>query len=145
MAIPGGAIQDFWDAVATTSIPHASVDIIDPAADETASTKINASELLLITSQMSFNGFLTPVELSLCVIKTALILEFSNKVDFTSSGSANSPYSNEILIVSHPYASEISANLSPNHPIDIDKILSPGDVVLTIAVSIAPVPDAVIK
>ena len=70
MDIPGGAIQDFCEAVATTSIPQASVEIIDPAAEETASTNINASELFFMISQISLRGFLTPVELSLWVIKT---------------------------------------------------------------------------
>ena len=99
----------------------------------------------MTTSQISFSGFLTPVELSLCVTNTALVSGFCTKMDLINSGSAYSPYSKEIFTVSQPYASEISANLSPNPPIYIDKILSPGEVVLTIAVSIPPVPDAVIK
>ena len=44
IAMPGGETQDFWDAVATTSIPHASVAIGIPPALDTASTSMSASE-----------------------------------------------------------------------------------------------------
>ena len=145
IAIPGGETQLFCDAVATTSTPQASTAIGTPPALETASTKMSASDSSCMTVHSSFRGLETPVELSLCVNITALIWGFFLMFSRTASRSAALPSSKLSLSTSAPYASAISANLSPKTPIIIDKTLSPGEIVFTTAASIAPVPEAVMK
>ena len=63
----------------------------------------------------------------------------------TSSGSAAFPSGNSSRVTSAPYASAISAKRLPNTPITRDSTLSPGDSVLTTAVSMLPVPEEVMK
>ena len=63
----------------------------------------------------------------------------------TASGSAAVPSGKSSRVTSAPYASAISANRLPNTPMTRDKTLSPGDSVLTTAVSMLPVPEEVMK
>ena len=66
------ATHDFWAAVARTSMPHASTAMGIPPADETASTRIRASDSSWTVLQISSRGLETPLEDSLWVRITAL-------------------------------------------------------------------------
>ena len=90
---------------------------------------------------ISSSGFVTPVDVSLCVTSTAFTSGCSSSAWRTSSGRAACPHSYCSGITSAPYASAIAANRSPNDPMLTESTLSPGDSVFTIADSSPPVPD----
>ena len=65
MEMPGGATHDFCAAVASASMPHASTAIGIPPAEETASTRISASDSSWTVLQISSSGFETALDDSL--------------------------------------------------------------------------------
>ena len=71
IATPGGAPQAFWDAVTQTSMPHSSTSSSVAPAPDTLSTMKSLPESRM-TAAISFSGLRTPVEVSLCVMSTAL-------------------------------------------------------------------------
>lgn len=94
---------------------------------------------------MSSNGLDTPVDDSLCVSTTALYSGSFLSACSRVSRSAGFPSGNSSLVTSAPTASAISAKRIPNTPMIRDRTLSPGEIVFTTAVSMAPVPDDVMK
>ena len=95
-----------------------------------------------ITALNASRSLVTPVEVSLWVISTALIFGSSFKTLRIASGSAALPHSKLRGITSAPNCSAILAKRSPKTPIDTDKTLSPGDSILTTVASSPPVPEA---
>ena len=70
--IPGAAIHAFWEPVTTTSRPQASISNGAAPSPETPSTTIRAEGASSRTTAASAAiGFVTPVEVSLCVSRTA--------------------------------------------------------------------------
>ena len=73
MARPGAAIHAFCEAVATTSTPQPSMSNGTAPSEDTVSTRISASGAAArIAAASSGIGFITPVEVSLWVSRTAL-------------------------------------------------------------------------
>ena len=71
MAIPGGDSQPFCEAVTTASRPQSSIRISIEPSDDTASTRISGSATSRTAAVISPIGFVTPVDVSLCVISRA--------------------------------------------------------------------------
>ncbi len=73
MASPGAAIHAFCEPVTTTSMPHASIWNGTAPRPDTLSTRISASGAdSWIVAASSGIGFMTAVEVSLWVRRTAL-------------------------------------------------------------------------
>src|SRR5439155_1721855 len=85
-------------------------------------------------------GFMTPVEVSLCVRSTAFHGPPARRASTTAVASAAWPHGTSSLVTSAPYVEAIFANRSPNEPMLTPRTLSPGESVLTIAASSPPVP-----
>ncbi len=72
MARPGADIHAFCEPVTTRSTPHASISNGTAPRPETLSTRISASGASSRTTAASSGiGFMTPVEVSLWVSRTA--------------------------------------------------------------------------
>ena len=72
MASPGAAIQAFWEPVTTTSMPQASISNGTAPSADTLSTRMSASGATSRTTAARAGiGFMTPVEVSLWVSRTA--------------------------------------------------------------------------
>ena len=141
--MPGAAIQLFWLPDTTTSRPHASCSNGTAPTPDTPSTRISAAGAMSrIAWARSGIEFITPVEVSLCVMRTALKppAGLDSSAIRTAPGSAASPHSTSSLVTSAPYAWAIFANRSPKAPMLMASTGSPGDKVLTIAASRPPVP-----
>ena len=85
MERPGGAIQPFWEAVETTSHSQASTGRSMEPMLLMASTRMSLLWERVI-SAIERRGLVTPVEVSLWVIRTALIEGSSARALSTSSG-----------------------------------------------------------
>ena len=73
IASPGADIQAFCEPVTTTSTPQASISNGTAPSPDTLSTRISASGATSwTTAARSGIGFITPVEVSLWVSRTAL-------------------------------------------------------------------------
>ena len=73
MARPGADIQAFCEPVTTTSTPQASISNGTAPRPETLSTRMSVSgETSRTTAARSRIGFMTPVDVSLWVSRTAL-------------------------------------------------------------------------
>jgi len=119
MASPGAAIQAFCEPVTTTSTPHASISNGTAPSPDTLSTRISApGATSRMTAASSGIGFMTPVEVSLWVSRTALVPGDRWSSSRTTAGSAAWPHSTSILVTSAPYVRAILAKRSPNDPID---------------------------
>ena len=74
MASPEGSMNPFWDPVTATSTPHSSIRKSIEPMEDTPSTKNSAgcpaASIARRTAAMSET---TPVAVSLCVARTALI------------------------------------------------------------------------
>ena len=72
MARPGAAIQAFCEPVTTTSTPQASISNGTAPRAETLSTRMSAlASTSRIAAASAGIGFMTPVEVSLWVSRTA--------------------------------------------------------------------------
>ena len=143
-AMPGADIQAFCDPVTTRSRPHASISKGTAPRALIASTRMSASGVTSrIAAASSGIGFVTPVEVSLWVRRTARAFGSSRRAARTSTGSAARPHSTSRRRTSAPYTSATFANRSPNAPVGTATTRSPGERTFTTAVSRAPVPAAV--
>src|SRR5436190_13176788 len=141
---PGGSIRPFCDPATDTSMPQASCSNSSEPRPEMLSTISSAGCLMRSRILRTSNGWVTqPVDVSLCTIMTALILCWRSSVSLASICSRSAPWRQ-----SPGSKSTSSLNLSamPRHsrancPVSAISTLSPGDNVLTIAASQAPVPD----
>ena len=73
MPIPGDPIQAFWLALTTRSMPQASISkgmAPSPLMPSTITSGFPGADLMAAAS--SRIGFVTPVEVSLCVTRTAV-------------------------------------------------------------------------
>ena len=77
------------------------------------------------------------------VTSTALTSGSPSRALLTAAGSTAAPGSKLSILTSAPYRDAISPNLSPKYPMLVQSTRSPGDSVLTMAASIAPVPEEV--
>ena len=77
------------------------------------------------------------------VTRTTLTDGFSFRASLIASGSMASPQVAVSLTTDAPYTSANWANLSPKTPMDTDSTTSPGEIVLTTAASMPPVPAVV--
>jgi hypothetical protein len=103
MARPGAAIHAFCEPVTTTSTPHASISNGTAPSPETLSTTMSASGALSrIASARTGIGFITPVEVSLCVSRTALTPGISASAARIAAGSAAWPHSTSSFVTSAP-------------------------------------------
>ena len=91
-ASPGGTMNPFCDPVTTTSRSQASVATGTQPTLLIASTSISRS-CPRTTFAMAPMSLVTPVDVSLWVTSTALMLGSSANMDSTISGSAAVPYS----------------------------------------------------
>ena len=106
---------------------------------------MSASDSWWTVLQICSSGLETPLEDSLCVSITALKSGSARSASRRTSMSAASPRGNSSLVTSAPTASTISLNRMPKNPMMMASTLSPGEMVLKTAVSMAPVPDDVMK
>ena len=101
-AKPGGSIHPFCDAVATTSRPHASVSIGIEQTLLIPSTNTSLSYSPFIISAAIFMLFVTPVEVSLCVIMTAFTSGFASMQVLNLVISTSVPKGNSKVVMSTP-------------------------------------------
>ena len=138
-------MKPFCEPDTITSTPHLSMWKGSEATEDTPSTNSSAgcfaASIALRTAPMSE---VTPVAVSLCVARTALISwclsAFS--VASISSGSLPVPQGRSCLTTSRPRRLQRSIHRCENWPKRWARTLSPGDSVLVIAASQPPVPDA---
>src|SRR6266702_4918211 len=141
---PGGNISPFCDPATDTSMPQASCSNSSEPRPEIVSTINNAGWSRRSRILRTSSGWVTqPVDVSLCTIMTDLILCWRSAASLASICSRSAPWRQ-----SPGRKSTSSLNLSamPRHstancPVSAISTLSPGDNVLTIAASQAPVPD----
>ena len=89
MASPGAAIHAFCEPVTTTSTPQASISNGTAPRPDTLSTRINASGFSSrMAAASAAIGFITPVEVSLCVSRTAFAPGVARRTSRTSSVAA---------------------------------------------------------
>ena len=101
-ARPGGSIQPFCDAVATTSQPHASVFRGTEQTLLMPSTRSSLSNSPFTTPAIASTSLATPVEVSLCVTRTARMSGASFRAWRTSSTSTARPQGNASSVTSAP-------------------------------------------
>ena len=141
IAMPGADIHAFWEPVTTRSRPHSSIANGTAPSAEIASTRISASGAASRTAAASAAmSLVTPVDVSLCVRRTALRPGIAAAASRTAAAVAASPHSTSSFVTAAPYTSAIFANRSPNAPMVTARTGSPGESVLTTAASRAPVP-----
>src|SRR5262245_15880153 len=109
---------------------------------ETASTA-RMAPLPRVTSAYPRTSWSTPVEVSLCWTRTALISGRVRSASATRAGGTVSPNGARRSTATSPYAFARSAQRSANLPARTMATVSPGESVLTTAASIAPVPEHV--
>ena len=127
----------------TTSQPHASVWRGREQTLLMPSTSSSLSKSPLTTAAIDSRSLVTPVLVSLWVTRTALTPGSPWRAVLSASTSTASPAGNLSVVTSAPKISAICPNRSPKEPIVAQMTLSPGERVLTIAASIAPVPEEV--
>ena len=142
-ARPGGSIQPFCEAVATTSQPQASVDRGSEQTLLMPSTSNSLSNSPFTTLATASRSLVTPVDVSLWATNTAFTAGFAFRQSRSTSVSTALPKGNSNAVTSAPNASAICPNRLPNTPMVTFSTLSPGESVFTMAASIAPVPEAV--
>ena len=102
-AQPGAAIQAFWEPVTTRSTPHSSMANGTAPSADTLSTRISVSGLASRTAAASSGmGFMTPVDVSLWVSRTARKGPRAASASRTATGSAACPHSTSSLTTSAP-------------------------------------------
>ena len=101
MARPGGTIHPFWEPVTTTSMPHSSTGQGSDPRLETASTMSSLSRCLT-TCAISPMGLVTPVEVSLWVIRTDVTSGLASRDAATDSAVAACPHSTRCQRTSAP-------------------------------------------
>ncbi len=108
----------------------------------TASTIIKASPCSLTWRLIASRSLMTPVEVSLWVIMTALISLLVSAWSLVANwaGSKGCPHSAVTVSTFKPKAWPTSTQRSPNLPLEPTKIRSPGERKLIIPASTAPVP-----
>ena len=141
---PGGSIRPFCEPATVTSTPQASC-LYSIEASEMVSTISSAGCSARSIAATDFRmRLVTPVEVSLWTTITALIVcagiggkrrSISRRID------AVPPVARDKLD-EQPQLSAIAVHSAANWPVSAISTLSPGDSVLTIAASQAPVPEA---
>src|SRR5947208_1486402 len=112
---PGGSASAFCAPVSITSMPSVSISIFSPENEETVSTMSATSGYLARTEQISSNGFMTPVEVSLWVNVTVSNLPVANWRS-TFFGSICFPHSTWRGSAFFPQRFATSNHLSENAP-----------------------------
>src|SRR6476620_12704293 len=141
---PGGSIKPFWEPATDTSTPQASCSYSSEPRPEMVSTINRAGCLTRSMTLRTSSGCVTqPVEVSLCTIMTALILCWRSTDSFASICSRSAPWrqSPGMKSTSSLNLSAMPCHSTANCPVSHIKTLSPGESVLTMAASQAPVPD----
>ena len=142
-ARPGGNIIPFCDPLTVTSMLQASCCRSVTANDETASTKSIAgwpeSHIALPIDSISV---VTPVEVSLCTMQTAFIAASSSNCRITSSGLTPMRGFHSTCTTSIPNLLATFAQVCAKKPCSNKRTRSPGESVLVIAASHAPLPEA---
>src|SRR6202795_511872 len=141
---PGGSINPFCEPATDTSTPQASCSYSIEPRPEMVSTISSAGCFVRSIALRTSSGDVTKtVDVSLCLTITALILCWRSAPRLASIASPSAP-----RCQSPGRKSPSSLNLSAmpchstaNWPVSAIKTLSPGNSVLTIAASQAPVPD----
>ena len=98
---------------------------------------------LLIRRRTSATRLITPVDVSLCTIATALIARLRSLASFASTLAGSTPCRQSPVMksTSRPICAAILRQSVAKWPVSHIRILSPGDSVFTSAASHAPVPD----
>src|ERR1700710_948411 len=141
---PGGSINPFCEPATDTSTPQASCSYSIEPRPEMVSTISSAGCLVRSMALRTSSGWVTQaVEVSLCTTITALILCSRSSASFASICSTSAPRRQS---VGRNSTSSLNFSAMPRHstanwPVSAISTLSPGDSVLTIAASQAPVPD----
>jgi hypothetical protein len=144
MAIPGEAIQAFWLALTTRSMPQASISNgMAPRPLMPSTTSSGSPGAARTTPARAWSGLATPVDVSLWVMRTARYGSAPASRSRRTSGSAAVPHSKSRTSTAAPKADAMWANRSPNEPMLTASTRSPGDRVLTMAASMAPDPEPV--
>src|SRR4030088_1768075 len=141
---PGGSISPFWEPATDTSMPQASCSYSSDASPEMVSTINSAGCFVRSMILRTSSGCVTqPVEVSLCTTMTALIwcVRSADSRASISAMSAPRRQSPGMKSTSSLNLSAMPRHSTANCPVSAISTLLPGDSVLTIAASQAPVPD----
>ena len=141
--MPGDADSAFCEPPTATSIPHSSNANGTAPRLETTSTTTSAPASFA-TRASSRIGWITPVEVSECVSRTALT-GCSAREAATSSGTILRPHSYSSVRTTRPCASASLDQRSEKNPASGTSTSSPGENTFWIADSSPPVPDEVIR
>ncbi len=135
----------FCDPATEISMPQASCSYSSEARPEMVSTIRSAGWLVRLSALRTSSGWVTQlVEVSLCTTQTALILCPRSAASLASISATSAPRRQS---VGRNSTSSLNLSAMPRHstanwPVSAISTLSPGDSVLTIAASQAPVPEA---
>src|ERR1700676_1703497 len=141
---PGGSISPFCEPATDTSMPQASCSYSIEPRPEMVSTISRAGCFVRSIALRTSSGDVTqPVDVSLCTTITALILCWRSAASLASIASTSAPrrQSPGRKSTSSLNLSAMPCHSTANWPVSAIKTLSPGNSVLTIAASHAPVPD----
>ena len=140
---PGGKARAFCEDVSTMSNPQASVSILAPLNEETASTRMSVSGAIARTaSATSLTGFCNPVEVSLWTMLRAsnppLLMAAA-----TRSGSTGWSHSKASFSTSLPFETATSCQRSAKAPLTQESTFL--STRLRMAASCSPVPEDALK
>src|ERR1700688_1175502 len=141
---PGGSINPFCEPPTDTSMPQASCSYSSAASPEMVSTISSAGCFVRsMALRTSSGGVKQPVDVSLCTTTPALILCWRSAASRASICSTSAPrrQSPGRKSTSSLNLSAMPCHSTANWPVSAISTLSPGNSVLTIAASHAPVPD----
>ena len=134
-------MNPFCEPEMRTSMPHSSI-LHSIAPMEVTPSTTDTAPCSFIKATSSLSGFVTPVEVSLCVRVTIFIslLTSASSLAFKTFGSIACPAGTSIFSTLAPKEAAIFAQRLPKLPITSDNTLSPSLTKFDNAPSIAPVP-----
>src|ERR1700716_3347413 len=141
---PGGSISAFCEPPTDTSIPQASCSYSCEPRPEIVSTINSAGCFTRSMTLRTARGCVPqPVDVSLCTTITSLMRCWRSAASRASICSTSAPrrQSPGTKSTSSLNFSAMPSHSTANWPVSAIRTLSPGDSVLTIAASHAPVPD----